>query len=268
MTATVERWEACGNVYLLVERSDLPRPLDAVAARAMASPIDGLGGDGVLELDRDANTADVTMRIWNPDGSLTEACGNGTRMVARWISQRIGRDDVRVATDAGVLACHVDGEQVTAAMAPATLAGPQYQPGDSDFPYPHRFVSIGNPHVVIPVGDVAAFPLEREGPLLEHHAWFPERVNVEITMPIDRHRIRMRVWERGVGETLACGSGACAAAVAAVMADTAASPITVEVPGGELVVEVGENRSVTLTGPARQIEICSLPVGIAEMLAN
>ncbi len=263
---TIERWEACGNVYLLVEQQRLPRPLDASVVRALSDPSLGLGGDGVLELFDEPERADVSMRIWNPDGSLTEACGNGTRMAARWIAERTGTSEVTVATAAGVLACHVEGETISAALAPAMLAGSQYQPGADAFPYPHRFVSIGNPHVVISVDDVAAFPLAAVGPGLEHHAWFPERTNVEVTMPIDRHRLRMRVWERGVGETLACGSGACAAAVAAIEDGTADSPVTVEVPGGELVVTVGPGREVTLTGPARRLELLALPEHVQELL--
>jgi diaminopimelate epimerase len=144
-------------------------------------------------------------------------------------------------------------------MAQARLDGPQYVPTDEAFPYAHTFVSVGNPHVVIPVADVQAFPLAQEGPALEHHPWFPERANVEIVEHLDEHRIRMRVWERGVGETRACGTGACAVAVAAVTNGTATSPVTVELPGGKLVIEVGDDGFVTMHGPARRIERLTIP---------
>ena len=258
MTIPAERWEGAGNVYLLVDGADLPRPLQAADARRICA---ALGGDGILELGA-ADDADASMRIWNPDGSESEACGNGTRMAARWLAERDGRGDVRIATAAGVLACTVDGERVAAQMAPARLEGPQYRPTDAPFPYDHTFVSVGNPHVVIPVDDLDAFPLAERGPELEHHPWFPERANVEIAVPVDRHRVRMRVWERGVGITQACGSGACAVAVAAVVGGTADSPVTVELPGGELVIEVGEAGEVTMHGPAQRVERLGIPEGL------
>ena len=255
MSTTAERWAGAGNVYLLIDEETLPRPLDADRARGICA---ALGGDGILELGRSGD-ADVAMRIWNPDGSQSEACGNGTRMVARWLAERTGQRDVRIATAAGTLACVVDGERVAAQMAPARLDGPQYRPTDTPFPYAHTFVSVGNPHVVIPVDDVDAFPLADVGADLEHHPWFPERANVEVVEPVDRHRVRMRVWERGVGLTQACGSGACAVAVAAVANGTADSPVAVELPGGELVIEVGEAGAVTMHGTAARVEFVAIP---------
>ena len=259
MSVAAERWEGAGNVYLLVDEEALPRPLDAERARAICA---ALGGDGILEVRRGGD-ADVAMRIWNPDGSQSEACGNGTRMVARWLAEQTGQRDVRITTAAGVLACAVDGDRIAAQLAPARLAGPQYRPTDEAFPYAHTFVSVGNPHVVIPVDDVDAFPLEAVGPALEHHAWFPERANVEVMAPVDRHRVRMRVWERGVGLTQACGSGACAVAVAAIERGIADSPVAVELPGGELVIEVGEDGAVTMHGPANRVEHVAIPDELA-----
>ena len=264
MTPLVERWQGAGNVYLLVDARDLPQPLTAATASALVGEC---GGDGVLELSAGSGGADVTMRIWNPDGSESEACGNGTRMVARWASERLGRADISIATAAGVLPCHVDRETITAQLAPATLSGPQYQPTAEDFPYAHTFVSVGNPHVVIPVEDVDAFPLSTQGPLLEHHAWFPERANVEITTMLDRHRLRMRVWERGVGETPACGSGACAAAGQYHRDGTIRNAGCNCGHGGDLVIDVGEDGSVTMHGPAERIESFELPPTVLSLLA-
>ncbi|MGI9117442.1 MAG: diaminopimelate epimerase [Gaiellales bacterium] len=258
MTIAAERWEGAGNTYLLVDGGLLPRAIDAHGAQAIHA---ALGGDGILEVRRD-DRADVSMRIWNPDGSESEACGNGTRMVARWLAEQTGKRDVRIATAAGILDCVVDGERISARLAPARLDGPQYAPDANGFPYPHTFVSVGNPHVVIPVDDVDAFPLAIEGPVLERHPWFPERANVEIVQAIDPHRVRMRVWERGVGETQACGTGACAAAVAAVQAGSAVSPVTVELPGGELTIDVGDDGAVTMHGPARRVEQVRIPVAL------
>jgi diaminopimelate epimerase len=166
---------------------------------------------------------------------------------------------VSISTAAGVLECEVDGEMVAVRMAQTRLDGPQYVPTAEGFPYVHTFVSVGNPHVVIPVDDIDTFPLAEEGPGLEHHPWFPERANVEIVERIDEHHIRMRVWERGVGETRACGTGACAVAVAGVVNGTATSPVTVQLLGGELTIEVGDDGFVTMHGPARRIERLLIP---------
>lgn len=255
MNVPAERWEGAGNVYLLVDAEELRAPLDPDQVRTVCAI---LGGDGVLEVRRD-DGADVSMRIWNPDGSQSEACGNGTRMVARWLAEQTGQEHVSISTAAGILECEVDGEMVAARMAQTRLDGPQYAPTADAFPYDHTFVSVGNPHVVIPVDDIDTFPLEDEGPELEHHPWFPERANVEIVERVDEHRIRMRVWERGVGETRACGTGACAVAVAGVVNGTATSPVTVQLPGGELMIEVDDDGFVTMHGPARRLEHLTIP---------
>ena len=255
MSVPAERWEGAGNVYLLVDAEDLVAPLDPDQVRTVCAI---LKGDGVLEVRRD-DGADVSMRIWNPDGSQSEACGNGTRMVARWLAEQTGQEHVSISTAAGVLECEVDGDMVAARMAQTRLDGPQYAPTAEAFPYEHTFVSVGNPHVVIPVDDIDTFPLAEEGPELEHHPWFPERANVEIVERIDEHRIRMRVWERGVGETRACGTGACAVAVAGVVNGTATSPVTVQLPGGELMIEVDDDGFVTMHGPARRLERLLIP---------
>jgi diaminopimelate epimerase len=255
MSVPAERWEGAGNVYLLIDAEHLSVPLDPDRVRTVCAI---LKGDGVLEVRRD-DGADVSMRIWNPDGSQSEACGNGTRMVARWLAEQTGQEHVSISTAAGVLECEVDGDMVAARMAQTRLDGPQYAPTAEDFPYVHTFVSVGNPHVVIPVDDIDAFPLAEEGPELEHHPWFPERANVEIVERIDEHRIRMRVWERGVGETRACGTGACAVAVAGVVNGTATSPVTVQLPGGELMIEVDDDGFVTMHGPAHRLERLLIP---------
>jgi diaminopimelate epimerase len=173
-------------------------------------------------------------------------------MVARFVAD--GPGDVTVETDAGVLPAtvHPDGT-VTVQMATARLAGPQYAPTDEPFPHAHRFVSIGNPHVTIAVDDVAAFPLASDGPALEHHPWLPERANVEVWRRTGDDAVEMRVWERGVGETDACGSGACAVAVAATLAGVGDGTVDVRSPGGTLRITVGADLSVRMTGPAERV---------------
>jgi diaminopimelate epimerase len=244
------KWTALGNHFLLAERDELPFPLSAARARILCDPATGLGADGVLELWSPPD-ASVAVRVWNLDGSIAEVSGNGTRIAAAYTAARLGRDELDVQTDAGPGRARVlDDGRITVTMGTAALAGPQYAPvGEAPGPV-HRFVSIGNPHMVLDVDDLASYPLETEGPRLEHHAWFPERTNVEAIHVLDRHRLELRVWERGVGETQACGSGAVASAVAAVSSGRCESPVVVLMPGGQVEVEVSDDLAVALVGTA------------------
>ncbi len=252
----VEKWQAAGNAYLLVRAEDLPGPVGPRQAELLCDRRRGLGADGILVLER-SSVATTRLTIINPDGSRSEACGNGTRMVARFIAR--GPGEVTVETDAGVLPAtvHADGS-VTVQMASARLDGPQYAPNAEPFPFPHRFVSVGNPHVTIEVDDVDAFPLAVEGPALEHHPWLPQRANVEVWRRLSPDSIEMRVWERGVGETDACGSGACAVAVAAVLDAAGSGTVEVRSPGGALRIAVGKDRSIAMSGPADRVATIEL----------
>ncbi|MEO9176071.1 MAG: diaminopimelate epimerase [Gaiellales bacterium] len=244
------KWTALGNHFLLAERDRLPFPLSEARARILCDPATGLGADGVLEL-WDPAGASVAVRVWNLDGSIAEVSGNGTRIAAAHTAARLGRHELDVLTDAGPGRARVlDDGRIAVTMGTATLAGPQYAPvGEAPGPA-HRFVSIGNPHMVLDVDDLATYPLETEGPRLEHHPWFPERTNVEAIRVLDRHRLELRVWERGVGETRACGSGAVASAVAAVSSGRCESPVVVQMPGGQVEVEVAGDLAVALVGTA------------------
>jgi diaminopimelate epimerase len=247
------KWTALGNHFLLVERDALPFPLTARRAQILCDPAVGLGADGVLEVWT-PDGADVAVRVWNLDGSIAEVSGNGTRIAVAWAAERIGAEALTVATDAGLGRARVlaDG-RIGVTMGTASLDGPQYAPvGEAPGPE-HRFVSIGNPHMVLDVDDISTYPLETEGPRLEHHAWFPERTNVEAIRVLDAHRLELRVWERGVGETRACGSGAVASAVAAVSSGRCSSPVVVEMPGGRVEVEVSDDLAVQLIGTAERL---------------
>jgi diaminopimelate epimerase len=257
----VAKWHGAGNTYLVVDERDCPVTLGAAQVGLLCHPRLGLGGDGVLLCGPSA-VADVRMRILNPDGSRSEACGNGTRIVAAWT----GREEVAIETAAGVLRAQVGPDRVVAAEMPrARLESPQYRPNDEPFPYMHRFVSIGNPHLTMRTHDPASFPLEREGPQLEHHPWVPERANVEVWTVRDG-AVEMRVWERGVGETAACGTGACAVAVAAVLDDAAQSPVRIRLPGGDLQVEVTDELDLRMTGPVAEIGVMSLAPSFLDAL--
>ena len=280
------RGHGLGNDYVVMDPKELSFSLTPSRIKVICDRNWGLGSDGILALVP-SKKADFGLRIFNPDGSEAEKSGNGLRIFARYLhaTGKTKKKHFTVETKGGLVTIdlhvdrHGDASAVTVEMGramfqpaalPCTLTVDELieQPieaaGQS---LTFSGVSVGNPHVVIPVDDVDAFPLTTQGPLLEHHSWFPERANVEITTVLDRHRLRMRVWERGVGETPACGSGACAAAVAAVATGVADSPVTVMLPGGELVIEVGEDGSVTMHGPAERIECFALPPTIAALLA-
>ncbi len=248
-----EKWIGAGNVYLIVERGIDEPPLAPGVARTLCDVRAGIGADGVLEL-APSTTADVAMRIVNPDGSDAEACGNGTRMVARYVGEREGLSEVSIDTVAGHLSAVLlaDG-RVTARLVDARLSSPAYTPSETPFPYEHRFVSVGNPHCVIQVESPARFPFDSVGAALERHPWFPQRTNVEVYRRSGPNAVEVRVWERGVGETRACGSGACAVAVAAVLDGTVTSPVTVHLPGGALEIAVSETLEVRMTGDASRI---------------
>jgi diaminopimelate epimerase len=249
----IAKWQALGNHFLLAERDALPFPVNAARAEILCDPATGLGADGVLEVWR-PDGADVAVRVWNLDGSIAEVSGNGTRIAVAYLAAADGRREIAVQTDAGLGRARVlDDGRIAVTMGTATLAGAQYVPiGEAPGPE-HRFVSVGNPHCVLEIDDLAAYPLEQEGPRLERHAWFPERTNVEAIRIDDRHHLALRVWERGVGETQACGSGAVASAVAAVTSGRCASPVSVSMPGGEVEVLVSDELAVELIGTAERL---------------
>ena len=258
----VAKWQALGNHFLVVE--DPPWPLTPARARLLCDAALGLGADGVLELTLAGDG--VTVVVHNRDGSIAEISGNGTRIAVAHAAERLGRDRLTVHTGAGTGEAEVrpDG-RIAVRLGQASLAGPQEDLGAPDPGVGYRFVSVGNPHCVLTVDDPAAFPLADEGPRLELHPRFPERTNVEAVATVDSHRVRMRVWERGVGETQACGSGACAAAVAAIADGRCSSPVTVEMPGGAVEVAVDGALGLTLTGTAQRVYVAELD---ADLLAQ
>jgi diaminopimelate epimerase len=259
----IAKWQALGNHFLTCEAP--PWPITPARARLLCDAALGLGADGVLELELTADGVDVV--VHNRDGSIAEVSGNGTRIAAAYAAERLGRSELRVGTGAGPGQARVlpDG-RIAVRLGQASLAGPQEDLRAEDPGVAYRFVSVGNPHAVLTVADPAAFPLGDEGPRLEAHPRFPERANVEAVVVVDPHRVRMRVWERGVGETRACGSGACAAAVAAIVDGACASPVTVEMPGGSVEVGVDEDLRLTLTGTAQRVYSAELDARLLAQL--
>lgn len=242
-------------------------------ARILSDRHFGVGGDGII-LIMPSEIADFRMRIFNSDGSEAQMCGNGIRGIAKYVYERNMTDDttISVETGAGVLrvALTVEDDSVVAATVDMgiprlnrseipMLGEPANEPV-IDHPFEvngNSFevtcVSMGNPHCVIFVDDADHFAVDEVGPLIENHELFPERINVEFVTVLDREHINMRVWERGAGETLACGTGASASVVAAVLTDRTGRQVEVELLGGPLRIEWHQDEHVFMTGPITEV---------------
>ena len=275
------KMQGAGNDFILVETSDVSRDWSQMAI-AMCDRHFGIGGDGLLVV-LPSDKADLRMREFNADGSEAEACGNGLRCVAKYgvykglVSAEAYQVSVETMSGIRQAKFHKIEGQVTAVQVsmgepkfsakdiPVLLEPSQREAVDIKpiLNYPItingeelllNFVSMGNPHAVFfwqqPVAD---FPLSRLGPVVEQHNIFPNRVNFEIANVINRQRMEVRVWERGVGETLACGSGACAVAVVAQLHGYTGNKVEIRLPGGVLDVEWDGVGEVLLNGPAEVV---------------
>lgn len=266
------KMHGCGNDYIYISTFDQAITDYAELTKKLSDRRFGIGGDGVIFVCP-SDIADAKMRMFNEDGSEGRMCGNGIRCVAKFLyDEGIARKEVlRIDTLSGVkeVRLHFDGDAVTGATVnmgkaildpsqlPALLEGstvidrPVEIGGET-----HRItcVSMGNPHCVLFVEDPAALPLESIGPVFEHAPLFPERINTEFVRVIDRTHLQMRVWERGSGETLACGTGACATVVAAVENGFCpkGEPITVSLRGGDLQITYTDEH-VMMQGPATTV---------------
>jgi diaminopimelate epimerase len=228
----------------------------------------GIGADQILVLSA-SNHADFRMKIFNADGGEVEMCGNGVRCLAKYIWDR-GLSDKRilaVETLAGIIKPEKSGDMVRVDMGEPILE-PDRIPvrllhaSDSVVDYPLRIedkefritcVSMGNPHAVIVVDDAVAFPVAKYGPMIEVHPMFPKKINVEFIEVLSRREISMRVWERGAGETMACGTGASAVAVAGSIKGLTERNVTVHLRGGDLSIEWASDNHVYMTGPAVEV---------------
>ncbi len=251
-----------GNDFVVVDARRDAFPLNDGTARAIADRRSGVGCDQLIVMEPPHDSqADVFMRIRNADGGEVAACGNGTRCIARLIMEEKGLSQATVETQAGLLrakdagggrvavdmgAARLDWQDIPLAVACDTLhlgleLGPLRDPVG---------VNMGNPHAVFFVEDAEAVDLATLGPQLEHHSLFPERANIGITQVRGPRDLRVRVWERGVGITRACGTGACAATVAAKRRGLAERSVTVQLDGGPLELEWRNDGHVVMTGPA------------------
>ena len=261
------KWQGLGNDYVVLHREELPFDLTPERVRLLCNRAFGIGSDGILLVGPQTGPDRFRLQIFNPDGSEAEMCGNGVRMVARKLKMEgsTTSDTVVLETKAGdIVPTILDDHQVRADMGVARFGGEKlaYFTGDAvaaslqaaGRSFTFTFVDVGNPHAVIhSPWPLELVPLHEVGPMIETHKYFPLRANVEFAVVVDEHNARIRVWERGVGETRACGTGASATAVALVRNELCASPVTVELPGGKLEVEVQPDWRVFMTGPAEEI---------------
>ena len=266
------KWQGCGNDFVIVDFLD-KEPVDfAALAVKMCDRHFGIGADGLMVVCP-SETADVRMREFNPDGTEPEMCGNGIRCFARYLYDygRVAKEQFTIETIAGTMVPRIilENNAVTAVevdMGTPVLAG-------ADIPvagfgaeqvvaaplvvdgkeYAMTCVSMGNPHAVIFVDDAESFPLAQLGAQFENHAAFPRKINTEFVEVRDRTHARMRVWERGAGITLACGTGTCATLTAGVLNDVLDRAADIEVDGGVIHVAWHENGHIFMTGPAEPV---------------
>ncbi len=262
------KMHGCGNDYIYLSAFDCDLPPYSELAKRLSDRHFGIGGDGVIVLCP-SDCADARMRMFNEDGSEGKMCGNGIRCSAKFLYDEglVRKPVMRIETLSGIkeVRLHFSGENVTGATVdmgkacflPSSI--PVRMDGDAvigrevvigGVPYALTCVSMGNPHCVVFTEDPDALDLPVIGSVFEHHPLFPDRVNTEFVRVIDRTHLQMRVWERGSGETLACGTGACASVSAAVANGFCSSgePVTVSLRGGELVITYTEEQVVLQGG--------------------
>ncbi len=263
------KMEGAGNDFVVVNATQQPFALDRMQIRRMADRHTGIGFDQLLVIEppRTAGT-DFFYRIFNGDGLEVGQCGNGARCFVRYVHDKglSKKSTIRVETISGIIEPQLETDgKVTVNMGP-----PRFEPADIPMRAERRehayticindaqleigAVSMGNPHAVQLVSDVDTAAVTSQGPLIEEHRAFPERVNAGYMQVVDRHTIRLRVWERGAGETLACGTGACAAVAIGINWGLLDSPVCVHTRGGQLrIAWRGEGQSILMTGSARTV---------------
>lgn len=256
------KMQGLGNDFVIIDHRTQPIALSKQQLRHLADRRRGIGCDQVIVMRKASSSlADLAISIYNPDGSEAQACGNGTRCVASLVMEEgQGQDHLIVESVAGLLDAERKDDLIQVDMGLARLDWreiPLSQACDTAH-LPLELgplkdgvaVNVGNPHAVFFVDAVETVALAELGPILEHHPLFPERANIEIVSVLNPKRLRMRVWERGAGITEACGSGACAAAIAAHRRGLSQRQVKVELDGGELSIEWMKDNHVKMSGPA------------------
>ncbi|PTQ68822.1 diaminopimelate epimerase [Pseudomonas sp. GV071] len=258
-----------GNDFMVLDLVSQHAHIQPKHAKQWGDRNTGVGFDQLLLVEPPTNPeVDFRYRIFNSDGSEVEQCGNGARCFARFVLDKrlTMKRQIRVETSGGIIELDVRADGQISVNMGAPILEPARIPFQADSQALNyqvdvegtavtlAAVSMGNPHAVLRVDDVANAPVHSLGPKLEHHPRFPQRVNVGFLQVIDRQHAKLRVWERGAGETQACGTGACAAAVAAISQGWMDSPLQLELPGGRLFIEwAGPGHPVMMTGPAVRV---------------
>jgi diaminopimelate epimerase len=264
-----------GNDFVVIDAISQSVHLSTEQLRCLADRHFGIGCDQVLLVERPSGDADFRYRIFNSDGGEVEQCGNGARCFVRFVHERglTGKKQIRIETKSGIIVPRLEDDgQVTVDMG-----APRFDPADIPFLTDKQAttymlsvgakiveisaLSMGNPHAVQVVDDVDKAPVVHDGPLVENHPSFPQRVNAGFMQVVDRSHIKLRVFERGAGETLACGTGACAAVVAGISRGLLDRRVRVTTRGGELTVAwAGSQHSVLMTGPAVTVFEGTIPL--------
>lgn len=278
------KMHGCGNDYIYVNGIEerIAEDKKPELVRRLSDRHFGVGGDGVIFINAGAGcgksgqtepAADFEMEMYNADGSRAEMCGNGIRCVAKYVYDKglTDKTSISVVSCGKVKYLELAVENGAVANVRVNMGAPVWKAADipvisdSDEVIAERIevegriyemtcVSMGNPHAVIYMEDVAGLDLEKIGPLFENHVRFPNRINTEFVKVIDRHTVEMRVWERGTGETLACGTGACAVAAACVLNGLTEEAVTVKLLGGELLIRWDREKNlIYMTGPAETV---------------
>ena len=263
------KYHALGNDYLVMDPADLPAPLTVEQVRTICHRNFGIGSDGILLGPLASNLAPFRLTIFNPDGSQAEKSGNGLRIFSRclWDRKLVGPEEFAIETAGGLVKSTVfeNGRIVRVEMGKVTFHSPEIPVAG-----PHREVineqisvagktftfcaaGIGNPHCVLPLPDIDRAMAKQFGPLIETHANFPNRTNVQFLKVLDRANIQIEIWERGAGYTLASGSSSSAAAAVAHKLGLCDRAVTVHMPGGKLSIEIGGQFDIRMTGPVTRV---------------
>jgi len=269
------KMQGAGNDFVVLDGVSRPVEMTPQRARQIADRHFGVGCDQILLVEKSPRVdADFRYRIWNADGGEVEQCGNGARCFVRFVRDKglTTKTEIRVETLSGIIAPRLEPDGRVSVDMGAPILEPERVPFQARGLHPVQggrrwplrvagreievaVLSMGNPHAVQTVADVDAAPVKEEGPLIERHPRFPKRTNAGYMQVMDRSSVRLRVWERGAGETLACGTGACAAVVTGIREGLLEDTVRVATRGGQLTIrwaggENGPKRSVWMTGPA------------------
>jgi len=263
------KYHALGNDYLVIDPNDLPSHLTGEQIKTICHRNFGVGSDGILLGPLPSKSAPFALRIYNPDGSEAEKSGNGLRIFSRYLWDRklVGKDEFAIETAGGLVKSTVfaDGKMVRVEMGTVSfwsdripVIGPRREVINETISVGGRELTfcaatIGNPHCVLPLAEISEKLAREFGPLLETNGNFPNRTNVQFLKVLDRANIRIEIWERGAGYTLASGSSSSAAAAAAHKLGLCDRSITVHMPGGQLAIEIGNDFDILMTGPVAKV---------------